>query len=361
MKRFTKAVLTVLTGAGLLLALTGCNWGSDSHEHTYSDEWTSDETNHWHACTGSDCTEVSEKEAHTFGEWDSTTGKRVCTVCNYEESCEHTFGDYTSNNDATLESDGTKSRSCTVCGYVETVTDEGSKLYIGSKAPSVAKAVGDIVFTDGSATPYTADLTLTDTQKAAAIAVIFCADDTSLNNDDDTTTKRTLGVGIKNMRGAWCLESAKAYNTNIDTIQCPVTGSGNSMTFTGHRNGSDNLSLIAEKLGDNDDTATESNYPAFYNAKNYKNTLTCLSGTSYESGWYLPSIAELYAVYKNKTIVNSARVLCGGSDFGDNAYKASSQHASSASAVYNLGFSGAILYTYDKSLTSEYVLSIRAF
>lgn len=43
----------------------------------------------------------------------------------------------------------------------------------GTKAPGVAKAVGDIVFNDGSATPYTATLTLTPEQKAAAIAVIF--------------------------------------------------------------------------------------------------------------------------------------------------------------------------------------------
>ena len=36
-----------------------------------------------------------------------------------------------------------------------------------------AYEVGDIVFTDGSATPYTETLTLTGAQKEAAIAVIF--------------------------------------------------------------------------------------------------------------------------------------------------------------------------------------------
>lgn len=39
----------------------------------------------------------------------------------------HQFGDYTYNNDATTESDGTKTRCCTVCGERETVTAEGTR------------------------------------------------------------------------------------------------------------------------------------------------------------------------------------------------------------------------------------------
>lgn len=70
--------------------------------------------------------------------------------------------------------------------------------YIGTKNPTDAKAVGDIVFNDGSATPYTADLKLTPEQKDAAIAVIFYVG-TGLNSDvngvANTTTSRILGVG----------------------------------------------------------------------------------------------------------------------------------------------------------------------
>lgn len=39
----------------------------------------------------------------------------------------HVWSDYTYNNDATTESDGTKTRCCTVCGERETVTAEGTK------------------------------------------------------------------------------------------------------------------------------------------------------------------------------------------------------------------------------------------
>ena len=72
------------------------------HAHTFAEEWSSDKTNHWHAATcGHDVTE----------------GKT-----------EHTFGEYVSNNDATTEADGTKTRKCSVCGCEDTVTDEGSMI-----------------------------------------------------------------------------------------------------------------------------------------------------------------------------------------------------------------------------------------
>ena len=75
------------------------------HDHTFAEEWTSDATHHWHAATCEHKTEVSGKADHTFGE-------------------------YISNNDATTEADGTKTRECSVCGYKDTVTDEGSKIIV---------------------------------------------------------------------------------------------------------------------------------------------------------------------------------------------------------------------------------------
>ena len=45
--------------------------------------------------------------------------------------------------------------------------------YIGTKSPAEARAKFDIVFNDGSAVAYSEELTLTDEQKAAVIAVIY--------------------------------------------------------------------------------------------------------------------------------------------------------------------------------------------
>lgn len=64
----------------------------------------------------------------------SDTGSAVyrCSVCykvlrTVTIPAEHSFGVFISNNDATTEADGTKSRICSVCDFVETVIDVGTK------------------------------------------------------------------------------------------------------------------------------------------------------------------------------------------------------------------------------------------
>lgn len=40
----------------------------------------------------------------------------------------HSYGEYTYNNDATTENDGTKTATCAVCGATDTITAEGTKI-----------------------------------------------------------------------------------------------------------------------------------------------------------------------------------------------------------------------------------------
>ena len=245
--------------------------------------------------------------------------------------------------------------------------------YIGTKAPTVAKEVGDIVFNDGSAMPYTAFTALTDaekdTKKTSAIALIFYKG-TGLNSDDaaDNTTSRTLGVGLKHNKSglAWCTNSANARNKYITTIQCPASGNAGALTFTGDKNGSDNLEQI-EAFDGVDDTSTVTNYPAFYFAKNYSTHATNL-GENYASGWYLPSIAELFQIYANGKGANKAFDLdaasyaLGGNKTGDDYYWSSSQYDSYPNGAYQLGFSDG--YKNDNVKTGDYgsyVCAIRAF
>lgn len=65
------AALTI----GLCFAFGGAN-----HEHTFSQDWSSDATDHWHAATCGHEDATSDKEAHTL-----FAGK--CTVCGYEQEC----------------------------------------------------------------------------------------------------------------------------------------------------------------------------------------------------------------------------------------------------------------------------------
>ena len=171
-----KLLTTVLIVASIALGVIGCK-DPEIHIHTYSEAWTSDANEHWHEATCEHTTEVSGKAEHTFGDWTVTkesteeaegSRARSCTVCRYTATeaieklahthkfaeewtsdssghwhaatcehttevsgkAEHTFGEYVSNNDATTEADGTKTRECSVCGYKDTVTDEGSKIIV---------------------------------------------------------------------------------------------------------------------------------------------------------------------------------------------------------------------------------------
>ena len=86
MKRKTLLVLLVLACcSACTVGFAACGdssgndgTGGDTHKHTYSTEWTYDDTYHWHAATCEHHNEVSDKEEHIFTD-------TVCAVCGYEK------------------------------------------------------------------------------------------------------------------------------------------------------------------------------------------------------------------------------------------------------------------------------------
>ena len=65
--------------------------------HKYAEDWSHDEVYHWHACTDEGCTEVQDKNAHSWGTEAGTDDKgnqtHTCTVCSatYIVSAEVSF------------------------------------------------------------------------------------------------------------------------------------------------------------------------------------------------------------------------------------------------------------------------------
>lgn len=94
MKR--KSLLTILAIALMLVlslsVLTACN---QDGKHNFAEEWSNDETHHWHACADKGCKETKDKAEHS---WDGgnvtvepTTEKEgamvyTCTVCRREKT-----------------------------------------------------------------------------------------------------------------------------------------------------------------------------------------------------------------------------------------------------------------------------------
>ncbi len=71
--------VSILLSAVLFIGVTACGETTEEHKHTFSDAWTYDDTNHWHAATCDHKTEVSGKAAHTLKDG-------ACTVCGYRQS-----------------------------------------------------------------------------------------------------------------------------------------------------------------------------------------------------------------------------------------------------------------------------------
>ena len=233
-------------------------------------------------------------------------------------------------------------------------------IYIGTKKPSVAKEVGDIVFNDGSATPYSSELSLTDSQKAAAVAVIFYA-----GSSGDVLGAKTLGVGLHNTYGETTQTYSWARNdkTYFKSIQClpnslDVSGNAKTTTFTGDLDGSDNWTKICEA-----NKAPQTDYPAFNWVNNYGSAHS-LTG-DYTSGWYLPTIAELTMMYRQLDAINAALYLAGGTKIAysleeDNfSYWSSSQFTNPDMALCLVTKVAKIAVSYKNS--DRFVCAIRTF
>ena len=89
MKKSIKAILSVVLA--LVLGATVFTACESKHEHGFSEEWTHDETGHWHACTGENCEEKGEFAAHVYDNDADTT----CNVCGYERAVVPTVKTYT--------------------------------------------------------------------------------------------------------------------------------------------------------------------------------------------------------------------------------------------------------------------------
>lgn len=124
MKKKLLAFITAAMSVVFAFSLAACNGGTGnngsnggdnkpSHTHTYSEQWSHNDSEHWHTCTGADCDEVIDKAAHTWDNGNITkeptcTAKGemtyTCTVCKATKTEEiattgHTFSDKWESDD----------------------------------------------------------------------------------------------------------------------------------------------------------------------------------------------------------------------------------------------------------------------
>ena len=219
------------------------------------------------------------------------------------------------------------------------IADDGKlKAIIGTMTkPS---AVGDIVYKDGSASPSTLS-SISDTQKASAIAVIFKVSESNI-----------YGVGLKVIKN-----DTKGYKW----------ASSNAVGYGVVSTGDDGESNFTTMSGLSDWSQRAAKYPAFYLVENYwQQDSTNLSSGTYKTGWYIPSWSEASYLRLNihPTVGNVFSTI--GTTYADpleDAFWTSDQTSGDAYSNYanyinpETGTSG-----FDKKDSEEYVVrAVRKF
>ena len=198
-------------------------------------------------------------------------------------------------------------------------------------------AVGDFVLKDG--TILSKDAT-PESGTVAAVIVRAAADG-----------KPALGVGIvhNKSRLVWCTKSAAGSNTYITALK------GDEKS--GYMDGSDGWEKLKAACSD-----AESN-PEKYPAWNYSLTYAKTNGLTGDlaTGWYLPTVAELYTIYQNKTVVDASLKKAGGSQFGTIYYWSCCQDPSNVGDALVLNVYYGEVFNPTKYYGEEYVCSVRAF
>ena len=290
----------------ILLALTTCllctagfaacggagNTGGTAHKHTYSEEWTFDETYHWHAATCGHTGEVSGKAEHTFL-------AETCTICGYALS-------FTEGLEYTLINNGTAYE----------VSDLGSATDTDIVIPSVyndlpVTSIGEYAFMYCT---NLKDIKIPDSvTRIGKDAFVFCSSVKSIEISDNVTRieNETFGgcsslTSITIPNSVTSIEDfAFADCSSLTSITIP-----NSVTSIGEGAFADCSSLTSIALGSN---VTSIGYDAFNG---------CSSLTSIEIPDNVTSIGRNAFAYcsslTNIIIPNSTSIW--NSAFYDTAY-----------------------------------------
>lgn len=96
-----RKLLALFLALLMILSLVACASTQDTtknHRHTYASKWNKDATHHWHECSDPKCSEISEKDEHSWDDGEITTP-------------------------ATKTEDGVITYTCTYCGQTKTGID----------------------------------------------------------------------------------------------------------------------------------------------------------------------------------------------------------------------------------------------
>ncbi|MCQ2601684.1 MAG: hypothetical protein MJ184_10030 [Treponema sp.] len=197
--------------------------------------------------------------------------------------------------------------------------------------------VGDIVLNDGTA--CSAAEYVTGSNSAVAVIVRSAAGDVP-----------ALGVGlVQDQIGLeWCINGSGAAQKSIRELE--------GTTTTGYMDGQDGWQILKEACSDAESNPEK--YPAWQYCLNYAKVNNLEE--EFAEGWYLPSLAELNAIYKNMAVINDSLLKTGGNQFLTKYYWSCNDYYSTPYAACILKFNGGDA-SYISKADKNNVCSVKVF
>ena len=187
------------------------------------------------------------------------------------------------------------------------VGSANSKASVNVVSAEKCYGVGDVLFVDGScvkAKDVNSNILVENTSKPYGVVAAVpygggIAKVIGLQKSNEDENKK------------WCNYETVGYNSSFPEICSDYNGFNSiGFTFYGDLDGSDNWSYICS-IDPEGSADAGVNYPVFAFANSY-GVNAGLEGTKYESGWYVPTVKELYDVYCNKDVVQKSLDAVGG-------------------------------------------------
>lgn len=216
--------------------------------------------------------------------------------------------------------------------------------------------IGDIILGDGSIVKVQGLNQIDNSHPPIAVIV-------DLKNNGTV-----LGMGVHRSKSPlqWTQHDSAGYKIKFkDIVAQSHDENADKANFIGDIDGSDNWEYIC--LNDKQDAENDSNnYPAFQFVNTYAKNYHL--NNNFASDWYMPSIAELCMIYKNKDIINTSLQKIYELDknaamngLGTNWYWSSSQSNLNDDYVWFVHYYNGYVSDCPKDFTNLHVLTVRIF
>lgn len=229
----------------------------------------------------------------------------------------------------------------------------------GNNTLAAKHTIGDIILADGSEVKAAELVTVDSSNLPVAVIAEIREDGTA------------LGLGVHRSSGPlqWALDNTAGETTRFTDIVCTQNDTGNENAadagFSGAADGSGSWNVICSMDKQGTEHAAK-NYPAFHFVNTYAETYG-LAG-DYASGWYMPGIAEVCAVYRNRESINTSLKKIYELDdsaamdgLGRNWYWSSSQSDANDDYAWFVHYFNGYVCDCPKNFTNLHVLAVRIF